>query len=408
MNNKFCGVILKTSYDRMGETAGIDILGKSMLDWVKLALSDTPVAIADYDASVELPLLLRPYIVPGCEYMVVLFSDTPLVTRKTVASVIEEATRSARSVLKMTRGYVFRCSFLATADKIYTNDTVYFDEEDFITAFNFKQVGLITDILKNRILDYHMEQGVRFTDLTGTVIGCDVSIESGAVIGYGNILLGKTRISSGASLGNGNRLTDCIVKSGAVVNDTVANRAIIGANAKVGPFTVLNGNVVIGDGATVGSFVELSNIEIEGGAEIFSSSVAMKKIVKADEQKQDEPSEQTQPQPEIVDKPETASPQPETADEVAQDTVENISENIEEVAIPEQAVEQPDEEVVETPEEVVETPEEVVETPEEIEEESDEIVVDTELYEGEVEQVNPDEIAPKYDYYDEIDAEDAE
>ena len=244
MNKKYCGVILKTSYDRMGETACIDILGKSMLDWVKLALADVPVAVTDYDTTVELPVALKPFVAPDCDYMVVLFSDTPLVTRKTVASVIEEASNSGRTVLKMTRGYVFSCKYLLGVDKIYTNDTVYFDEEDFITAFNFKQVGLITDILKNRILDFHMEQGVRFTDLTGTVIGCDVSIERGAVIGYGNILLGKTRISANANIGNGNRLTDCIVKTGATVNDVVANRVVIGENASVGPFVVLNETVV--------------------------------------------------------------------------------------------------------------------------------------------------------------------
>ena len=367
----------------MGKTDGIDILGKSMLDWVKLAFSDAPVAVADYDASVELPLLVRPYIVSDCDYMVVLFSDTPLVTRKTVASAVEEAYNSGRAVLKMTRGYVFSCSFLANADKIYSNDTVYFDEEDFITAFNFKQVGLITDILKNRILDFHMEQGVRFTDLTGTVIGCDVSIESGAVIGYGNILLGKTRICSGATLGNGNRLTDCVVKANAVINDTVANRAVIGENATVGPFVVLK-NSVVGDGATIGSFVELDDIEVESGADIFSSIVAMKKTVKSDEPMQEEVEQE---QPQIPS--ETAIPETDVPNSVDEPIEENVHSQVSEK--PETAEQTAEETADETAEQV-----------------ADEINESAEVYEGKVEQVNPDEIAPKYDYYDEIDAEDAE
>ena len=56
-----------------------------------------------------------------------------------------------------------------------------------------------------------------------------------------------------------------------------------------------------------------------------------------------------------------------------------------------------------TEETVQQTVEEPVELPEEEPtEETDESV---EIYSGEVEEVNPDEIAPKYDYYDEIDAE---
>ena len=394
---KYCGVVLKTAYDRMGETAGIDILGKSMLDWVKLALSDVPVAVADYDATVEIPALVRPFVAPDCDYVVVLFSDTPLITRKTVVSAVEEAYNSGRAVVKMTRGYVFSSSFALNADKIYSNDTIYFDEEDFITAFNFKQIGLITDVLKNRILDFHMEQGVHFADLTGTVIGCDVSIEGGAKIGYGNVLLGKTRISSGAIIGNGNRLTDCIVSGGAVLNDTVATRVLIGKDATVGPFVVLNDNAVIGDGATIGSFVELSGVEIPSGAEIFSSALAMRKI-----EKQEQIDASTLPS-QSDERDETLN----VDEPVEKNTTEQVDECVEteknndEIEVAKNAE---SEDTASQQEEIPDKSNDGVEN----NNDSDDGIVDVELYEGEIEQVNPDKIEIKYDYYDEIDADDIE
>lgn len=197
MGKKYCGLILRTSYPALGETSPIAVLGKSMEEWVKLALAGADTDVADNDPAADILSLVRPHLKPDCDYAVVLYTDTPLITRKTVEAAVEEASVSGREVIRMTRGYVISAAHAIRADRIYTEDTCYFDEEDFITAFSYKQIGLITDIMKNRILDYHMSHGVRFEDLSGTVIGCDVSIEAGAVIGYNNIVVGGTCIRRG-------------------------------------------------------------------------------------------------------------------------------------------------------------------------------------------------------------------
>jgi UDP-N-acetylglucosamine diphosphorylase/glucosamine-1-phosphate N-acetyltransferase len=281
MSKKFCGLILKTAYDKMGETAGVEILGKSMLEWVSLAFSDVEWSVTDYDASVELPTLVKPFIKEDCDYIVVLYSDTPLITKKTVYAAVEEAYTSSRTVIKMTRGYVFNCAYLAGVEKIYTNDTFYFDEEDFITAFNFKQVGLISDVLKNRILDYHMERGVHFEDLAGTVIGCDVVIDKGVTIGFNNVIAGKTTIKSGARIGNGNVLRDCYIDEGAEVESSHAVRSKIGKKTKVGPYANLRENNIVGDGCKIGDFVELKGSVIGDGSKMghlaYAGNVVMGK-----------------------------------------------------------------------------------------------------------------------------------
>lgn len=274
MSKKFCGLILKTTYEKMGETSSVEILGKSMLDWVSLAFGETEWSVTDYDSSVELPTLVKPFIKEGYDYIVVLYSDTPLITKKTVYSAVDEAYNSSRTVIKMTRGFVFNCAYLSGVDKIYTNDTFYFDEEDFITAFNFKQVGLITDVLKNRILDFHMENGVHFEDLAGTVIGCDVSIEGGVTIGFNNVITGRTTIKSGAKIGNGNVIRDCYIESGAEIESSHMVRSKIGSFTKVGPYANLRENNIVGANCKIGDFVELKGSIIGDGSKMGHLSYA--------------------------------------------------------------------------------------------------------------------------------------
>ncbi len=258
----------------MGETSKIELLGKSMLDWVSLALGGVEWSVTDFDSSVELPILVKPFIKEGCDYIVVLYSDTPLITKKTVYAAVDEAYNSGRTVLKMTRGYVFNCAYLSGVDKIYTNDTFYFDEEDFITAFNFKQVGLITDVLKNRILDYHMENGVHFEDLSGTVIGCDVIIENGVTVGFNNVISGCTTVKSGARIGNGNVIRDCYIDEGAEIEGSHLLRSRIGKKTKVGPYANLRENNIVGDGCKIGDFVELKGCVIGDGCKMGHLSYA--------------------------------------------------------------------------------------------------------------------------------------
>lgn len=256
---------MRTSYDKLGDTSSVKVLDKTLLDWVSLAFSGVEYSVADYDDGVALPELCRKYVRSGCDYLVVLFSDTPLITRKTVAAAVDEAYYSSKTVLKMTRGYVFEAQYIKNVDKLYTDSTSYFDEEDFITAFSYKQIGLITDILKNRILDYHMEQGVYFTDLSTTVVGCNVIIESGVTVGHNNVLTGRTRIKKGSFIGDGNVISDSVISEDVVIEGSRINRSYVGARTEIGPFAFLKRDNVIGEDCKIGAFTSLKRCRIGDG-----------------------------------------------------------------------------------------------------------------------------------------------
>lgn len=268
MKDKICGIILKVSYPAMGDTSTIEIIGKTMLEWVALSFGDSPYSTVTYSDSVALPVLVRPYVDRESEFTVVLYSDTPLITRKTVLDAVCTLEQSDNNVLKMTRGYVFRTPFLLACEKLYTENHQYFDEEDFMTAFSFKQTAMVSEALKNRILSYHMQRGVQIEDPASTFIGCDAVIGKGVVISPFNTIKGKTIIKDNVRLDRGNILDECIIDEGAVLSDSRLYSSYVGKNTTVGPFAYVRPKSLIGDDCRIGDFVEIKNSVIGSGTKI--------------------------------------------------------------------------------------------------------------------------------------------
>lgn len=263
------GIILKVHYESVGDTAATEVLGKTMLDWVKLSLGEEVTAVAvDYDDKLEIPAQVKHYADAGKKYTVVLFSDTPLITKKTVTDAVAVAENGNLNVVKMTRGYVFRTAFLTSCEKLYTDNTHYFTEEDFLTASTPHNLALITDVMRNRILRYHADRGVRFSDLGTTVVEGDVVIAAGAKIGPQNILKGKTVIKDGVNLLYCNVLEDAIIGEGAEINSSRIYRSYIGERTTVGPFAYIRPDSIIGPDCRIGDFVEIKKSIIGAGCKV--------------------------------------------------------------------------------------------------------------------------------------------
>jgi len=269
LNDSSCSaVIVKVNYEALGNASEVEILGKKMIDWVALSLPMTTHSVAAMDEKVELPILLRPFVDENTDYTIVLYSDTPLMTKKTVLDALATIKANGLNVLKMTRGYIFRTEYLKDCEKIYSPQTHYFNEEDFITAFNFKQVALIGDILKNRILSYHLERGVYIEDMATTFIGPDVRINQGVKIAPFNTLKGDTTIKQGVKLMQGNYIENGIIDEGATINSSQIYKSFVGKNTRVGPYAYIRPETMIGADCRIGDFVELKASVIGDGCKI--------------------------------------------------------------------------------------------------------------------------------------------
>jgi len=130
------------------------------------------------------------------------------------------------------------------------------------------QLAEAAAILRDRINQRHMENGVSILDPTTTWIDDSVTIASDVTVLPGSWILGSTAIATGAVIGPRTTLQDCAINSGAVVKESNCTASEIGANAVVGPFTFLRAGTVLANESKAGAFVEIKNSQIGIGSKV--------------------------------------------------------------------------------------------------------------------------------------------
>ena len=124
------------------------------------------------------------------------------------------------------------------------------------------------EILRRRILDAHMRDGVTVRDPASTHIEASVEIGRDTVILPGTFLRGRTRIGSDCVIGPSTDLLDTVVGDGARVEHSVGRGAGVGAGATVGPYTYLRPGTVLGTDAKVGAYCEVKNTKVGDGSKV--------------------------------------------------------------------------------------------------------------------------------------------
>jgi bifunctional UDP-N-acetylglucosamine pyrophosphorylase/glucosamine-1-phosphate N-acetyltransferase len=130
------------------------------------------------------------------------------------------------------------------------------------------QLALAEEILRRRILDAHMREGVTVRDPASTHIEASVEIEHDTVILPGTFLRGGTRIGSDCVIGPCTDLQDTLVGDGALVEHSVGRGAEVGDGASVGPYSFLRPGTVLEAGAKVGAYCEVKNSRVGRGSKV--------------------------------------------------------------------------------------------------------------------------------------------
>jgi bifunctional UDP-N-acetylglucosamine pyrophosphorylase/glucosamine-1-phosphate N-acetyltransferase len=114
------------------------------------------------------------------------------------------------------------------------------------------QLAVAEAELRDRINERWMRRGVTMWDPETTYIDVDVSLATDVVLLPGVILQGACVVGEHAELGPDTRLVDCTIGEGAVVASSVCRRSVIGPDARVGPFAVLEEGSEVLPGGRVG------------------------------------------------------------------------------------------------------------------------------------------------------------
>lgn len=142
------------------------------------------------------------------------------------------------------------------------------DHREILGINNRVQLAEARALLNARLLERAMLAGVTVVDPGSTFIDVTVGFEQDAVVHPGTQLLGETRIGAGAEVGPNTRLKDTVVGASARVDNTVADRAVVGDSASVGPFAYLRPGTRLGTKAKAGTYVEMKNATIGEGTKV--------------------------------------------------------------------------------------------------------------------------------------------
>lgn len=130
------------------------------------------------------------------------------------------------------------------------------------------QLAGVGEVLRRRINDRLMTDGVAMVDPSRVYIDAGVVVDPGATIYPDVYLQGDTTVGAGAVVGPSVHAEGTSIAPGAAVCFSVLNGAVIGPDANVGPFTYLRPGADLREGSKAGAFVEIKNSQVGAGSKV--------------------------------------------------------------------------------------------------------------------------------------------
>ncbi len=147
-------------------------------------------------------------------------------------------------------------------------DAFCIGSEQELTGINTREeLETARRLMKIRILNTHIKNGVEFLDKESVFIDSKVKIGRGTVI-YPNVYLeGNTVIGKGCMIFPNVRIENTVIEDEAIIKDsTLIEGSVIKKGAVVGPFAHIRPESEIQSGAKIGNFVEVKKSVIGAGS----------------------------------------------------------------------------------------------------------------------------------------------
>lgn len=123
-------------------------------------------------------------------------------------------------------------------------------------------------VMRRRINDAHMTNGVTFVDPEQTYVDVGVRIGRDTLVLPLTFLEGDTKIGQDCTLGPASRIVDSMIGDGTEVTFSVVRGSRIGREVAVGPYASVRPGTEIADRAKVGSFVEIKGSRVGRGSKV--------------------------------------------------------------------------------------------------------------------------------------------
>lgn len=130
------------------------------------------------------------------------------------------------------------------------------------------QLAQCAAIMRDRLNDEYMRNGVSIIDPMTTWIDAGVVIASDVTIYPGSAIHGTTSIAAGAVIGPRTTLVNVSVAAGASIIESRVTDAEVGPGAAVGPFTFIRPGTRLAANSKVGAFVEMKSATLGEGSKV--------------------------------------------------------------------------------------------------------------------------------------------
>lgn len=148
---------------------------------------------------------------------------------------------------------IYLTDLIATARALHGPDavtTLEISSDEMLGINDRVQLAQAETLMRHRLNENWMRQGVTIIDPATTYIGAQVELASDVTLYPGVMLLGKTKIANGAT----------------IYAHTVIEDSSVGEDAKVGPFARLRPGTVLDENTRIGNFVETKKTHLKKGS----------------------------------------------------------------------------------------------------------------------------------------------
>lgn len=230
-------VVVKAYHSFVKDLPNVELCGKRLLDWVLNAGSGCETRIIE-DCEDIIGRVRN--ITTNKNIIAVFYSDTPLLDKGTFNKFCEYFSSHNMNFLRLSRGFIVKSEFLKNNFTL-AQGASELDDKNLLVADSAKVLNLMSNSLYNRILNYHIKNGVIIYGQNTVFIDGDVEIEGGVIIYPNNVIKGQSIIGENAVIESGNVIKNSIISNGAVVRSSYIENSKISAGASIEPFSKIIG-----------------------------------------------------------------------------------------------------------------------------------------------------------------------
>ncbi|MCG0238644.1 MAG: bifunctional UDP-N-acetylglucosamine diphosphorylase/glucosamine-1-phosphate N-acetyltransferase GlmU [Firmicutes bacterium] len=140
--------------------------------------------------------------------------------------------------------------------------------EDVLAPNDRKELARAEAILRQRILDRLMAEGVTIVDPATTWVSAEARVERDTVIYPFTFIEGRSVIGEGCHIGPGTRIVNCEVGPETRIEMSVVEESRIGPRVRIGPFAHVRPGCDLGPGVELGNFAEIKKTRLGAGVKM--------------------------------------------------------------------------------------------------------------------------------------------